>query len=146
MRHIATLLAGLAILLLAGPAGAEQYKIFGPYVVHYSAVRTDSLPAEALRLYDIKRSHNRALVSIAIRRRIGPESEPVSARVTGTATTLAGQQRALDWREAKNPDAVYYLADFRLAGDETYEFKIRFQPEGEARAHEFDFRQAFFTR
>lgn len=145
MRHGLLVLA--LLLPLTSPAQAEQFESFGPFVVHYSAVQTESLPAESLRLYGIQRSRNRALVSIAIRRRQGPTaSEAVAAAVSGTATSLAGQVRNLDLREIRNPDAIYYVADFRLSGNDTLDFAITVTPEGGAEGHTVRFRKNFFVQ
>ncbi|TVQ35953.1 MAG: DUF4426 domain-containing protein [Wenzhouxiangella sp.] len=143
----------LSALLLLGLLGAsltgqaEQAETFGPFAVHYNTFNTDQLTPDVARAYGIQRSGNQALLNIAVIRH-GDEDmgTPVTARVSATATNLAGQRRDLDMREIRDQDAIYYIGTFRISNEELLNFRVSVQPEGHPRAHEFNFRQQFYTR
>lgn len=144
----ASRLIGFALLcLLAFTARAENSQDFGDYVVHFNALTTDILQAKVATEYGIKRSGSHAMLNVVVLRKVhGATGQPVTAKVTGNATTLHGQVRELNLREIREPNAIYYIADFGIGNEETLNFKIAVQPEGETDTFSVQFRQQFFTR
>ena len=144
--HAGLILACLVFQSLAGPVMAQQMVEAGNFEIHYNTFNTSLLTPEVARAYEIQRSGNRALLNIAV---LEPAAEglnrPVSARVTASATNLAGQRRVIDMREIRDQDAIYYIGTFRIHNDESLNFTIEVRPEGGGRPHEFSFRQQFFT-
>lgn len=128
------------LLAAAGAVHAESSLRQGDYVVHYSAVPSTQIAPEVARQYAITRSANRALLNIAVRR--GDAAVP--AKVTGAATNLAGQREDLAVREVREGDAIYYLAEPRVANQDTLAFDLGVQPEGVAAPIVVRFRQEFF--
>ncbi|TNF52642.1 MAG: DUF4426 domain-containing protein [Gammaproteobacteria bacterium] len=141
-------LLGLACLcLVALGARAESSQDFGDYVVHFNALTTDLLPPKVATEYKIKRSGNHALLNVVVLRKVlGAPGQPVSAAVTGSARTLTGQQRELNLREIREPNAIYYIADFGVGNEELLHFQLDVRPEGESESYQVQFRQQFFTR
>ncbi len=93
---------------------------FGDYVLHFNAIRTDSLTPEVARSYNIVRSPNRALVNISIVKKVEDSTGlPVTGTVTAQAVNLNGQFKELSLREIREGEAVYYIGDVAVAGDET---------------------------
>ncbi|MFA7387878.1 MAG: DUF4426 domain-containing protein [Thiohalobacteraceae bacterium] len=138
-------LAGLMVLALT--ARAESSQDFGEYVVHFNALTTDLLPPKVATEYNIRRSGSHAIVNVVVLRKVlGAAGQPVSAEVRGTTTNLTGVQRTLDLREIREPNAIYYIADFGVANEETLNFRIEVQPEGEKETFQVQFRQQFFSR
>lgn len=141
-----TLLYLLISLLLPFSVQADQSESFGDYTVHYSAFSTDVLSVDIAKLYKIKRSKNRALVNISILKKVmGTSGTPVKARINGNATNLTQQLRKLDFQELNEDTAVYYLAVVKISNDETLDFKLNIQPEGENESYELNFQQDFYT-
>jgi hypothetical protein len=135
------------LCLTALGARAESSQDFGDYVVHFNALTTDLLPPKVAAEYKIKRSGNHALLNLVVLRKVlGAPSQPVTATVSGTATTLHGQQRTLELREIREPNAIYYIADFGVDNEETLTFRLDVRPEGEKDGYQVQFRQQFFTR
>ena len=132
-------------LVFAGPATAQNSLRAGEYVLHWSAVPTTMLTPEVARQAGITRSANRALVNIAVRR--GPDGADVAvpATVRIAVTNLAGQRELLDVREHREGDAIYYLAQARVAGEDTLTFEVEALPQG-ARPLRTTFRQEFFPQ
>lgn len=141
-------LLGLVCLCLAAlGARAESSQDFGDYVVHFNALTTDLLPPKVATEYKIRRSGNHALLNVVVLRKVlGAPGQPVPATVTGTARSLTGQQRELNLREIREPNAIYYIADFGVDNEELLHFLLDVRPEGESESYQVQFRQQFFTR
>jgi hypothetical protein len=140
-------LFGLACLcLIALSARAENSQDFGDYVVHFNALTTDILQPKVATEYGIKRSGSHAMLNVVVLRKVlGATGQPIIATVTGIATTLNGQQRNLNLREIREPNAIYYIADFGVGNEEILTFTLDVRPTGETDSYKVQFRQQFFT-
>ncbi len=137
----------LMVLLLPLPSQAERSQDFGDYVVHFNALNTNLLAPSVAGDYDIRRSPSQALINVAVLKKVmGTSSEPVMAKITGTATNLTGQQITLNMREIREGQAIYYIDTFRVSNDETLNFQLSVKPEGVKQAYSVVFRQQFFTQ
>ena len=56
----------LAMLLLAPPAAAEQFKAFGDVEINYVVVNTLFLQPEVAARYGVVRSSDRAIVNLSV--------------------------------------------------------------------------------
>lgn len=129
----------MAVLALPSLAVAQQGQRAlsdGEFTIHYNALPTTALAADVVGAYGIVRSGNRGLVNVAVLRQRAGQAEPVAvaATVTGTVRNLLGQQNPLPMREVREQDAIYYLGEFRIRGEERLRFDLRVTPEGAARA------------
>lgn len=122
------------------------FQEFGDHVVHFNAQSTTMLPPEVARAYGIQRSASRAMLNVAVRRKL-PEggSAPVSAAVSVAATNLLGQQKDVRIRELRDADAIYYIGEVTVANEEILSFTISVRPEGADAPYEIRFRQQFYT-
>jgi len=128
------------------PAQAENSQDFGDYVVHYNALNTDLLAPKVAQEYGIKRSKNRGMINVVLLHKVlGATGTPTPARVQGTATSLTGKQRTLEFREIREQNAIYYIAEFPVSNEETLKFEIEVKPEG-ADPMTVKFKKQFFTR
>ena len=79
---LSSVLAFLALCLIAGNSVAEQSKDIGDAVVYYNAVTTDFFDPNIARLYGIKRSKNRALLTVTVlEKRMGVASKTIKAAI-----------------------------------------------------------------
>lgn len=145
------LVAGL-LLVCSNSVLAQQSQDYGDYVVHYNALNTNLLPPQVAKANNILRSGSRALLNITVLKKSGDTTSPAHARVTAAATNLTGQRRQIQLREVSEPasgdsdlGAVYYLGEFRINNEETFDFQIEITPDGEDRLLTLNFRQQFFT-
>ena len=149
MARCLTLCISLIFLSVALPASAEQVETFGAYTVHYNAFTTNSLTPEIAKLYNIRRSNNRALLNVSILKQVmGTSTKPVKAIVKATATNLNSQLSQLTVRElieAGEPGAIYYLAETSVNNGEMLTYNVSFNPDGEAETYTFTFQQQFIT-
>lgn len=146
-RPLSTLVLGLLFsLALAMPALAENSTRAGDITVHHNAVPTTSLTPDVARQYGITRSANRALVNISVRQGEPGADRAVQAKVKLVATNLNGQRLDLQAREVREGDAVYYLAEARITGNDTLVFELEVTPEGATAPIKASFRQEFFAQ
>lgn len=130
----------------ATPA-AETSRDFGSHVLHYRAFRSDQISPQIARAYDLPRSRNRALVNIALVRKIpNTLGKPVRGQVELSARNLLGQQKQVSIREIEDGGAIYYLGETSISHNETLIFELSVLPEDGEMAYTVRFTQLFHTR
>lgn len=144
-RTIGTVMLCLSSLI-SGAVFAERSDSFGDYQIHYNALTTDLIEPSVARAYNIIRSKNRALVNVAVLRRVmGTPLQPVRAKVKVEAVNLNAQLRTIDIRELNDSGAIYYIGEIPVGNNETLNFKVEVTPEGESTSHTTNFKQEFYT-
>ncbi len=119
-------------------------KEFGEYVLYFNAIRTDSLTPEVATSYGIVRSANRALVNISMVKTAADSTGiPVPGKVTAEAVNLNGQIKDLSLREIREGEAVYYIGDVAISGDETLVFTVEATPENTTTPFSVKFQRQF---
>ena len=133
-------------LLAATSATTAGEKSFGEYTIHYSAFNADFLSPSVARAYGIQRSKNRAVLNITVLKKIDSGlPKGIQAKVTGSAVTVYQKARPLRFREVKDQDAYYYIAEFPVTNEETLNFKINADVDGK-HIGSVSFQQQFFTQ
>jgi hypothetical protein len=146
IRYIFNSFILLTLSGLGTIAYAENSKEFGDYVIHYNAFRSDTLEPEVAKTYDLARRNNRLIVNIAILKKVmNTTGKPTAAVVTGHASNLTGQLKKLDFREIKEGNAIYYLAESKFSDGEFLKFELNIVPEGEDHPARLKFDKRFFT-
>lgn len=142
-RILVTLLAA-SLLLACGKPGSQPATLastqpmepadassrdFGDYVLHFNAIPTDTLTPEIASSYSITRSANRVLLNISILKKTeGGSDMPVAGKVNASAVNLNGQAKNLSLREIREGEAIYYVGDVAISGEEALVFSIDAQP------------------
>lgn len=136
----------LALLGFGANAAAENSQVFGDYVVHYNAFRSDTLSPEIAKAYELTRRNNRIIVNITVLKKVmGTTGKPVAATIAGNASNLTGQLKNLEFREIKEDTAIYYIAELKVSDGEFLKFKLNITPEGEEGPARLQFSKRFFT-
>lgn len=136
----------LFLLLWLGSGAALANEVdFDSHVVHYNVINTTFLAPEVARAYDVRRSSTRALANVVIMERGDSGMKPATATVTGQAVNLNQQSRTLQFREIREGDAIYHLAEVPVRGGEVLDFQIRIGVEDRTEPMEIRFRQTFFA-
>lgn len=148
LRRAALPLALVVLLLPAfagAPAKAQSTTEADGFVMYANAIPSLDLAPGVARRSGLTRSRNRALLNIAVRRAL-PEGGDVAVRadISATAINLGGQRQLLALREVREADAIYYLAEPRIAEGEALTFEVDARPEGASTVLQARFRQAFF--
>lgn len=133
----------LALVLLAPKLLAYEVDV-GSHVVHYNVIKTNFLSPEVARAYNISRSRSRALVNVVVMERQDDEVHPVSASLTGQAINLNRQTRQVRFREVREGNAIYQLAEIPVRGGEVLDFHIRVSVAGRNDPIDLRFRQTFY--
>ena len=135
----------LMVWLAAGTTAWANEIDFGSHIVHYNVINTTFLSPEVARAYDVRRSSNRALVNVAVMHRGADGMAPVTANLQGQAINLNLQARGIQFREVRDGDAIYHLAEVPVRAGEVLDFHIRVLAEGRPIPMDIRFRQAFFA-
>ena len=133
----------------AAPAqlSEESFKEFGPYEIHYNAVRSDQIPADVARAHGIERSPNRVMLNVTMLRKDGDGAprRPVKGVVSVDAYNLNGQLKNMEVRQVTEGEAIYYIGTVGISGTEILVFDIKATPENEATPFEVKFKREFFS-
>jgi len=135
----------LLLLLCGWNVRAEQFVEDDAYVVHYSAFNSTMLQPEVAKAYDLMRSRQRAVMNIAVQRKMPDGSrKAVMAQLKGYTGALGGSERPLDFKVVSEGDAIYYLAEFLIGNGEKLNFDIAVQPTPQTNPIKIKFSQQFF--
>jgi hypothetical protein len=146
LRHFIKGTLFLALLSMGTSAFAESSKEFGDYVIHYNAFRSDTLAPEVAKTYNLQRRNNRLIVNIAVLKKVmNTTGKPTAAEISGHASNLTGQLKKLEFREIKEGNAIYYLAESQFSDGEFLKFELKIKPEGEETPARLKFDKRFFT-
>ena len=108
---------------------AETSKVFGDFEVHYSVLNSTFISPEVAQAYKIVRGKNRALINIAVRKRMGKgTSRAKKSLVTGKRSDLI-HTKQLEFEEIVEQDAIYYIAELTFNDKELRTFTISIQPD-----------------
>ncbi|MEE8059462.1 MAG: DUF4426 domain-containing protein [Pseudomonadales bacterium] len=141
LKHYCLLLIAV---LLSSNLYAEQKKVFGDYDVHYSVITSTFITPEVAKNYGIIRGKNRALVNIAIRKRLAKgASKAQKALVKGSCSDLI-HTAELNFKEINQQDAIYYIAELRFNNKEMRTFTIKVQPDSNIAAYTLKFSKTLY--
>ncbi|WP_394247557.1 DUF4426 domain-containing protein [Vibrio profundi] len=117
-------MTALLISFVALPSWAGQFKNIKNVEVHYSAFNSTFLTSKVAKQYQLKRNGYSAILNISVLDNSSLGKPATTAKVTGTARNLVGNTRTLSFREIKEGDAIYYLAEFPITHEENITFNI----------------------
>ncbi|AEX23171.1 DUF4426 domain-containing protein [Vibrio sp. EJY3] len=137
-------ITALLISLLPFPTFAEQFKNMKDIEVHYVAFNSTFLTPKIARSYDIKRNGYLAIINISVLDRASLGKPALEAQVAGQAKNLIGQTQQLTFREVKEGDAIYYLAELPVTHEETFTFDIDVK-SGNKGSGKLQFTQKFYV-
>ncbi len=111
--------------------------------VHYMAIGATFLTPKIAKAYGIERSRYNALVNISVLDNTQKNTPAKSVTMTGKARNNVGQLKSLDFKEVKEGDAIYYLAEINYANEETIHFDV--QITDGSKKHNLKFSQKFYV-
>jgi hypothetical protein len=135
------LLTSLILSIWLAPLQAEQKKVLGPWDVHYIAFNSTMLDAQMAQSYQLQRSLYQAVLNISVLNSSDQKAQQV--RISGTATDLTQKQIELQFREVKEGDAIYYLAQVPVHDQKNLTFKLEIWQGTEKQQLEFS--QVFYA-
>jgi hypothetical protein len=116
----------ISLLLLSSFfAHGEQKKVLGNWDVHYIVVNSTFFDPSVLKQYALQRSKYNAIINISALDSRTTEAQDIA--VSGTYQDLLGRKKELGFKQIKEGDAIYYLAQFRFDDMDTYRFEVKLQ-------------------
>ncbi|RXJ72289.1 hypothetical protein CS022_16420 [Veronia nyctiphanis] len=144
MKRLLIAAFSIFALLMSAFSMAGQSKDIGTLEVHYSAFPSTFIPASIAKTYGIQRSRYNAVINISVLDKSRPGKPAVSTMVDGIARNLLGTTKKLSFREVREGNAIYYLAEVGYANEETFNFEINVNALGLS-AGKLNFKQKFYT-
>ncbi|MBC3450711.1 DUF4426 domain-containing protein [Pseudomonas mosselii] len=141
MRRLALFLISLCLalpVLAADAAKPKRKEVFGDVTVHYSAFTSSMLQPATAQATGLIRSKNQGVLNITVLK----ADKPSIAVVSGTVKDLTGRSSPLSFKQIKEQDAIYYLAQFEIQQPETVTFDINVETGGVS--HKLSFNQEVF--
>ncbi len=120
-----------ALLVLDAATLQAEEQTFGDYTVHYQAVNSTFLTPDIADQYGIVRSERRAFLNIAVLRNEDDGSTtPVTATLNGIKHNLLQQSQAIEFKQVREGEAIYYIGQFDFSNAEILRFTVEVQAEG----------------
>ncbi len=125
----------------------QTFKQEGDYDVHFNALRTDQLTPEVARAYGIQRATNRVMLNVTVLKKEAQNAarKPVEASVEVDAYNLNGQLKNLEMRRVSEGEAIYYIGEVSISGNEILVFDISVTPSGETTPIQVKLKREFFA-
>lgn len=135
MRRIIPFLIALCLAL---PAVAERKQSFGELDVHYSVFNSSFIQPDIAAVAGLTRSKTLGVINVAVLK-AGKSSTAV---VGGEVKDLLGKSTTLSFRQVREGEAIYYLAQFPFKTREVLSFTLDVR-QGET-PHRLTFNQEMF--
>ncbi|WP_028865408.1 DUF4426 domain-containing protein [Psychromonas aquimarina] len=142
LKQLSRFLLTLVLLGCSLMSSAEQSLDFGNLQVHYIALPTTFLPANTAKEYAIKRSRYTAYINISVLDK-NAELKAVTAEISGIGKNLIGQNEVLKFKEIREQNAVYYIAEYPFNNEELVHFNIDIKAQN--KKHNLRFKHKFYV-
>jgi hypothetical protein len=122
-----------------------QFKELGPWQVHYIAFPSTFIQPQIAKAYGLERSGYKGIVNISVLKNNADKTVQTAQTVaiTGTAKNLLGNKQTLTFKEIKEGESVYYLAQVDYTNEEILRFEVEIQ-QG-TQFQKFQFQQKFYV-
>lgn len=139
------LLAVLALTAsLCGVANAEQKETVGNFDIHYMALGSTFLTPSIAKSYGIKRSSYTGIINIAVLDISEANKPAVPVEITGVANNLLDARINLTFKEIREGDAIYYIAEVPYRDDQEINFNIAIKYANQLNTN-LQFKQKFYV-
>ncbi|MDD8059369.1 DUF4426 domain-containing protein [Shewanella sp. ER-Te-42B-Light] len=122
-RYIFTLLL-MSLLSVIGVAHAEQKQQVGNFDIHYMALNSTFITPQIAKTYGIERSGYNGLVNITVLNTQLPGNPAVAVEISGVANNLIDARMTLDFKEIREGNAIYYIAEVPFRDDQEVNFTV----------------------
>ena len=138
-------LATFIIALFANQALAAEKKV-GDYVIYYNAFNSTFLQPDIASSYQIPRSGLTAVLNVSVHKDGEPTKQlAVPANIQGKVTNSLSQFNQLAFKEIKEEQAIYYIADFQFRPEEDTTIEFTVKVPGMDRPETISFKQKFYS-
>ncbi|MCL1094548.1 DUF4426 domain-containing protein [Shewanella kaireitica] len=134
----------LLSLCLASSAFAEQKQKVGNYDIHYIALSSTFLTPSIAKSYGIKRSSYSGILNISVLDTSVDGNPAVPVEITGIANNLLDARVELKFREIREGESIYYIAEVPYRDDQEINFNIAVK-HGSKLNTQLKFKQKFYV-
>ncbi|PKG57063.1 DUF4426 domain-containing protein [Shewanella sp. Choline-02u-19] len=134
----------LLSLCLISSAFAEQKQKVGNYDIHYVALSSTFLTPSIAKSYGIKRSSYTGILNISVLDTNVDGNPAVPVEITGIANNLLDARVELKFREIREGDSIYYIAEVPYRDDQEINFNIALK-HGSKLNTQLKFKQKFYV-
>ena len=138
MRYLLALSLSF-LMAFAAHADVVRKQSYGPLDVHYNIFNSTFLQPETATAVGLNRSKNQAVLNVSMVK--GAKGQ--KGAVAGSFQNLLGQPKTLTFKEVDEGEAVYYLAQFAITGQEILRFDLQVT-DADGKTHVLKFNQEVF--
>lgn len=142
LRNILAMLVLTASL--CGVANAEQKETVGNFDIHYMALSSTFLTPSIAKAYGIERSSYRGIINIAVLDISETGKPAVPVVISGVANNLLDARIELKFKEIREGQAIYYIAEIPYRDDQEINFNIAIK-HGNRLNTNLQFKQKFYV-
>lgn len=140
-----TVMATLFLGSLTNTAVAAEKKV-GDYIIYYNAFNSSFLQPDIASHYKIPRSGLTAVLNVSIHKDGEPTKQTaVPANIQGKVTNNLSQFNQLAFKEIKEEQAIYYIADFQFRPEEETDIEFTVKVPGMDHPETISFKQKFYA-
>ncbi|WP_373293687.1 DUF4426 domain-containing protein [Shewanella saliphila] len=114
----------MSLLSVIGVAHAEQKQQVGNFDIHYMALNSTFITPQIAKTYGIERSGYNGLVNITVLNTQLPDNPAVEVEISGVANNLIDARMNLDFKEIREGNAIYYIAEVPFRDDQEVNFTV----------------------
>ncbi|WP_434950880.1 DUF4426 domain-containing protein [Shewanella sp. HL-SH4] len=114
----------MSLMLLIAPAQAEQKQQVGNFDIHYMALNSTFITPTIAKTYGIERSRYNGIINIAVLDTSQGGNPAVAVEISGIANNLLDAKMELNFKEIREGDAIYYIAQVPYRDDQEINFSI----------------------
>ncbi|RTR39113.1 DUF4426 domain-containing protein [Shewanella canadensis] len=140
----AILSALILTLAFVGNVSAEQKQKVGNFDIHYVAFGSTFLTPTIAKSYGIKRSSYTGIINVSVLDTSQEGNPPVAVEISGIANNLLDARINLEFREIREADAIYYVAEVPYRDDQVINFKIAIKYQNKLNT-QLKFKQKFYV-
>ena len=129
----------MALSLMSMGAQAQQSERFDRFELHRSVVYTTFLSPEIAAEYGIARGNFKAILTLSVRNVDAGETAGRPMLIKGETWDLI-RGDTLEFKEIRENNATYYIADFEFIDREWRFFEFDFRPEGSDQTYHYKFK------
>lgn len=140
----AILSALILTLAFIGNVSAEQKQKVGNFDIHYVAFGSTFLTPSIAKSYGIKRSSYTGIINVSVLDTSQDGNPPVAVEISGIANNLLDARINLAFREIREADAIYYVAEVPYRDDQEINFKLAIKYQNKLNT-QLKFKQKFYV-
>lgn len=124
LSKCSVLLLALVCLGFLSTAQAEQKQQVGNFDIHYMALSSTFITPAIAKTYGIERSRYTGLVNITVLDKSQESMPAVAVEISGLANNLLDARVELQFKEIREGDSIYYIAEVPYRDDQEINFEI----------------------